>query len=45
MTEGDYAEMSEAMNATVGEFPAETEGIGNQVLEPRSWPTAPRCSS
>ena len=34
MTEAEYAEMSEAMNATVGEFPAETEGVGNQVLEP-----------
>jgi FtsP/CotA-like multicopper oxidase with cupredoxin domain len=34
MTEEQYAEMSEAMNATIGEFPAETEGSGNQVLEP-----------
>ena len=34
MTEAEYAEMSEAMNATVGEFPAETEGVGNEVLEP-----------
>ena len=34
MTEAEYAEMSEAMNATVGEFPAETEGVGNQVLDP-----------
>ena len=34
MTEEQYAEMSQAMNATIGEFPAETEGIGNQVLEP-----------
>jgi uncharacterized cupredoxin-like copper-binding protein len=34
MTEAAYAEMSEAMNATVGEFPAETEGVGNQILEP-----------
>jgi FtsP/CotA-like multicopper oxidase with cupredoxin domain len=35
MTEEQYAEMSEAMNATIGEFPAETEGSGNQVLEPQ----------
>ena len=34
LTEAEYAEMSEAMNASVGEFPAETEGVGNQVLEP-----------
>ena len=34
MTEAEYAEMSEAMNATVGEFPAETAGVGNEVLEP-----------
>ena len=34
MGEDEYAQMSEAMNATIGEFPAATEGTGNQVLEP-----------
>jgi FtsP/CotA-like multicopper oxidase with cupredoxin domain len=34
MTEEEYAEMSAAMDATIAEFPAETEGSGNQVLEP-----------
>ncbi|HEX6568035.1 MAG TPA: multicopper oxidase domain-containing protein [Acidimicrobiales bacterium] len=34
MTEADYQRMSEAMNATIADFPAETEGVGNQVLEP-----------
>ena len=35
MTEEEYAAMSAAMDATVGEFPAETEGTGNEVLEPQ----------
>src|SRR5690606_20035597 len=33
-TEEDYAAMSEAMNETMLAFPAETEGTGNQILEP-----------
>jgi uncharacterized cupredoxin-like copper-binding protein len=32
--EMDYAAMSEAMNQTIAEFPAETEGVGNEPLEP-----------
>lgn len=34
MTEADYQRMDEAMEATIAEFPAETDGTGNQVLEP-----------
>ena len=34
MTEADYQAMSDAMNATMSEFPAETEGHGNELLEP-----------
>jgi plastocyanin len=34
MTEADYQRMSDAMDASIGEFPAETEGVGNQELEP-----------
>jgi manganese oxidase len=34
MSAGDYQQMSEAMNDTIAEYPAETEGTGNQVLEP-----------
>ena len=34
MDAGDYQKMSEAMDATIAEYPAETEGAGNQVLEP-----------
>ncbi len=34
MTEDQYAEMSRAMNETMGQFPAETEGHGNQILRP-----------
>ncbi|HKA83739.1 MAG TPA: multicopper oxidase domain-containing protein [Acidimicrobiales bacterium] len=30
----EYRKMSEAMNATIADYPAETEGAGNQVLEP-----------
>lgn len=33
-TEEDYAAMSEAMNETMLAFPAETEGTGNQIIEP-----------
>lgn len=32
--EMDYEAMSAAMNESIGQFPAETEGAGNQVLEP-----------
>jgi FtsP/CotA-like multicopper oxidase with cupredoxin domain len=34
MTEADYQAMSDAMNDSMLEFPAETEGTGNQILEP-----------
>ena len=34
MTEADYQRMTEAMTASISEFPAETEGSGNQMLEP-----------
>jgi FtsP/CotA-like multicopper oxidase with cupredoxin domain len=34
LTEADYAEMSAAMDETIGQFPAETEGQGNEELEP-----------
>lgn len=34
MTEAEAAEMSEAMNETIAQFPAETDGVGNQILEP-----------
>src|SRR5690606_1632495 len=33
-TEADYQAMSDAMNATRSECPAETEGHGNELLEP-----------
>jgi FtsP/CotA-like multicopper oxidase with cupredoxin domain len=35
MTEEQYAEMSRMMDESVKAFPAETEGAGNQVLEPK----------
>ncbi|HEX8804359.1 MAG TPA: multicopper oxidase domain-containing protein, partial [Acidimicrobiales bacterium] len=34
MSDDDYAEMSRAMDETIAQFPAETEGTGNQILEP-----------
>jgi FtsP/CotA-like multicopper oxidase with cupredoxin domain len=34
MTEADYQRMSDAMDASIAEFPAETEGVGNAELEP-----------
>jgi FtsP/CotA-like multicopper oxidase with cupredoxin domain len=34
MTEEQYQQMSEAMAQTISDFPAETEGVGNQLLEP-----------
>jgi FtsP/CotA-like multicopper oxidase with cupredoxin domain len=34
MTAEDYDQMSQAMNETIAEYPAETEGTGNQILEP-----------
>jgi FtsP/CotA-like multicopper oxidase with cupredoxin domain/plastocyanin len=34
MNSEDYQKMSEAMDATIAEYPAETEGTGNQILEP-----------
>lgn len=33
-TEADYQRMSDAMDASIGEFPAETEGVGNRLLRP-----------
>ena len=38
MTEADYQRMDEAMGASIGEFPAETDGVGNQLLEPDVLP-------
>ena len=38
MSVGEYQKMSEAMNDTVAEYPAPTEGTGNQVLEPAVRP-------
>ena len=38
MTEADYQRMSDAMNATISEFPAETAGLGNEELEPTILP-------
>ena len=38
LTEADYAEMSRAMNESIAQFPAETEGQGNQLLEPTTGP-------
>ena len=38
MTEADYQAMSEAMNATISQFPAETAGLGNEELEPTILP-------
>jgi FtsP/CotA-like multicopper oxidase with cupredoxin domain len=34
MTDEDYAAMDEAMTESIAQFPAETEGQGNQLLEP-----------
>ncbi len=34
LTEADYQAMSDAMDETIGQFPAETEGLGNEELEP-----------
>jgi uncharacterized cupredoxin-like copper-binding protein len=34
MDAGDYQKMSEAMDATIAEYPVETEGTGNEILEP-----------
>jgi uncharacterized cupredoxin-like copper-binding protein len=34
MSADDYEQMSKAMNDTIAEYPAETEGVGNQILEP-----------
>ncbi len=34
----DYEAMSAAMNESISQFPAETEGAGNQVLEPEILP-------
>jgi manganese oxidase len=34
MTEADFQRMSDAMNETISQFPAETEGLGNEELEP-----------
>jgi uncharacterized cupredoxin-like copper-binding protein len=34
MTAEDFEQMSQAMNDTIAAYPAETEGTGNQILEP-----------
>ncbi len=36
MGAGDYSAMTDAMNETIAQFPAATEGRGNQLLEPTS---------
>lgn len=38
MTEEDYQRMDQAMQDSIGEFPAETEGVGNAPLEPTVLP-------
>ena len=44
--EVDYAAIDMAMTESILAFPAATEGMGNQPLEPtRSWPTAPSSST
>lgn len=35
MTEADYQRMDEAMEETIASYPAETEGVGNEPLEPK----------
>ena len=45
MTEADYQAMSEAMNATISEFPAETGASATRCWRRRSCPTAPSTSS
>jgi FtsP/CotA-like multicopper oxidase with cupredoxin domain len=34
MSEADYQRMDEAMQSSISEFPADTEGVGNELLEP-----------
>jgi FtsP/CotA-like multicopper oxidase with cupredoxin domain len=34
MAADDYEQMTQAMNDTIAAYPAETEGVGNQLLEP-----------
>ena len=38
MADGDYQQMDQAMQDSMAEFPAETEGVGNAPLEPRVLP-------
>ena len=38
MTEADYQQMSDAMDETISQFPAETAGLGNEELEPTILP-------
>ena len=45
MTAEEGAAMDQAMMESVMAFPAATEGLGNQPLEPRCSPTAPSASS
>ena len=45
MTPEQGAALDQAMMESIMAFPAETEGRGNQPLEPRSCPTAPSASS
>jgi FtsP/CotA-like multicopper oxidase with cupredoxin domain len=42
MTEADYQRMDEAMQSSIAEFPAETEGAGNELLEPAVLPDGTR---
>ena len=41
----DNDQMSQAMNDSIPEYPAETEGVGNQVLEPTVRADGARSSS
>jgi uncharacterized cupredoxin-like copper-binding protein len=38
MAADDYEQMTQAMNDTIAAYPAETEGVGNQLLEPTVRP-------
>jgi FtsP/CotA-like multicopper oxidase with cupredoxin domain len=35
MTEADYEAMDQAMEESIAAYPAETEGVGNELLEPK----------
>ena len=35
MTDADYQQMDKAMEATIAQYPAKTEGVGNRLLQPK----------